>query len=270
MPSAADIRQDLIAEQQSLDEMVSALSPAEWRRPTPSPGWSVADQIGHLAYFDRTAADAIRHPDAFRATAADLFETVGAAEGALSLDDLTLGPYRQMDPDGLLGAWRAARSELAEASIGLGDDTRIPWYGPDMGARSFLSARVMECWAHGQDVADALDLERTPTDRLQHVARLGVNTRAWSYLNRGLPPPAEPVRVVLEAPSGSLWTYGPDDAVESVTGPALDFCLVVVQRRHLDETDLRTTPLGREWMEKAQAFAGPPTEGPPPGRRDDE
>lgn len=262
MPPAADIRSDLLDEQRSLDEIVSSLEPAEWQQTTPSPGWTVADQIGHLAYFDRAAAQAVVAPEAFRASAAGLFER--AADE--SLDELTLAPFRRMGPEALLADWRAARDDLAAATRTLDDDTRIPWYGPDMGARSFLSARLMECWAHGQDVADALGRERSPTDRLQHVARLGFNTRGWSYLNRGLAPPEAVVEVVLEAPSGDRWHYGPEGAAESVTGPAVDFCLVVVQRRHLDETSLEVTPLGRDWLEKAQAFAGPPTEGPPPRR----
>ena len=50
---------------------------------------------------------------------------------------------------------------------------------------------------------------------------------------------------------------------DSVTGPAEDFCLVVTQRRHVDDTRLAVRgPLAREWMECAQAFAGPATSGP--------
>ncbi len=134
-----------------------------------------------------------------------------------------------------------------------------------MGAKSFLTARLMECWAHGQDVADALGVERAATDRLRHVARLGVITRGWSYVNRGLEPPADEVRVELIGPSGARWRFGPDDATGVVTGPALDFCLVVTQRRHPDDTALQVTgDVARDWLERAQAFAGPPTDGPAP------
>jgi uncharacterized protein (TIGR03084 family) len=136
-----------------------------------------------------------------------------------------------------------------------------------MGAKSFLTARLMECWAHGQDVLDALGVERTATDRLRHVARLGFITRGWSYANRGLEPPPGEVRVELAGPSGESWCFGPEDAPSAVTGPALDFCLVVTQRRHVDDTDLRITgEVARDWLEKAQAFAGPPTDGPTPRR----
>ncbi len=137
-----------------------------------------------------------------------------------------------------------------------------------MGAKSFLTARLMECWAHGQDVADALGLERSPSERLAHICRLGFITRRWSYVNRGEEMPDVAVRVELEAPGGATWTFGEDDAAETITGPAADFCLVVTQRRHLDDTNLVVDgDAAREWMSKAQIFAGPPTDGPPARRR---
>jgi uncharacterized protein (TIGR03084 family) len=136
-----------------------------------------------------------------------------------------------------------------------------------MSKRSFLTARLMEAWAHGQDVVEAAGAERPPTDRLRHVAQLGVITRGWSYKNRGLEPPDGQVRVELAAPSGDVWTWGDADGSitgdDLVSGPAEDFCLVVTQRRHVDDTRLAVRgPLAREWMECAQAFAGPATTGP--------
>ena len=178
---------------------------------------------------------------------------------------MTLGIYREMAPDQLLDRWRSNRAALAQASATLADDTRISWYGPSMGAKSFLTARLMECWAHGQDVADALGVDRVPTDRLRHIAQLGFITRGWSYLNRGLEPPTVPVRVELAAPSGDTWEFGPGDAGESIVGPAADFCLVVTQRRHADDTGLAVTGASaRQWMDKAQAYAGPASDGPSP------
>lgn len=256
MTDVREVAADLHAEQESLDAIVARLTDEQWGRPTPSPGWSVADQIGHLTYFDGAAATAIADPAAFRASVKQLME-------ADDRDALTL--HRHLSSSELLAAWRANRRRLADVSTGLADDTRVAWYGPSMGAKSFLTARLMECWAHGQDVADALGVERAATDRLRHVARLGVLTRGWSYVNRGLEPPAGDVRVEVTGPSGALWRFGADDAVAAVTGPALDFCLVVTQRRHPDDTALQVTgDVARDWLERAQAFAGPPTDGPAP------
>jgi hypothetical protein len=47
-----------------------------------------------------------------------------------------------------------------------------------------------------------------------------------------------------------------------VTGPALDFCLLVTQRRHRDDLALETTgDDAAHWLTIAQAFAGPPGAG---------
>jgi uncharacterized protein (TIGR03084 family) len=258
-----EVRADLLAEQEALDRLVSALDDADFALPTPSPRWSVADQLGHLTYFDGTATLAITDPAAFRATLENMAATFADDPGAG--DDMTLGEYRKLEPAELVEAWRTNRAGLAAASAGLGNDDRVEWYGPSMGSKSFLTARLMEVWAHGRDIADAVGVEPEPTDRLRHIAQLGFITRGWSYVNRGLEPPQTPVRVELTAPSGATWTFGPDDAVEVVRGPAADFCLVVTQRRNLDDTVLEVVgEAARDWMGKAQAFAGGPTDGPAP------
>ena len=262
--NCSQIAQDLRDEQQSLDEIVAGLDNLQWALPTSSVPWTVADQIGHLAYFDNAASLAIANPTAFAEDVNRLWTATSDAETA---DDLSLREYRALTPAQLLDGWRSGRRFLSKAAATLTDDMRVNWYGPSMGAKSFLTARLMETWAHGQDVVDAVGVYRAASDRLGHIARLGFITRAWSYTNRGLRAPIDPIRVNLTSPSGEAWSFGPDDATESVTGPAADFCLVVTQRRHVDDTQLDATALGREWLLIAQAFAGPPTDGPPAGTR---
>ncbi len=262
-PTAASVRQDLLDEQDALDRVVAEFGDADWARPTASERWSIADQIGHLAFFDETAAWAIADEDHFRASLADLSPVFDVDATPDTMDAITLGRFRSMTPDQLLAAWRANRMLLADAADGLADDARVIWYGPSMGAKSFLTARLMECWAHGQHIVDAVGTTREPTNRLRHIAQLGFITRKWTYLNRGDDMPSVEVRVELEPPSGAPWTYGPDDAEESVVGPAEDFCLVATQCRHVDATDLVVTgDAARDWMTKAQAFAGGATTGP--------
>lgn len=256
------LRRDLIAEQAALDEIVVALPDARWRSATPSPGWTVADQIGHLTYFDGAAATAITAPDDFLAERDALL--AAAAGGLAGVDEFTLGALRTLAPGRQLEAWRANRARLAEAAATLGEDARIAWYGPSMGAKSFLTARLMEVWAHGSDVVDAVGARREPTDRLRHIAQLGYMTRGWSYVVRGELPPEGDIRLELVAPDGSPWTWGPAVAADTVAGRAEDFCLVVTQRRHLDDTMLRTGTLGRHWLLRAQAFAGGPSDPPVP------
>ena len=251
MSDIATLRDDLLAEQAALDDLVSALGDDDWQLPTPSPGWSVGDQIGHLTYFDGAAAMAITDPAAFKVGMEQLYAT--AASGG---DDFTLGASRALVPHQRLQAWRANRLLLGAASAALTDGTRIEWYGPSMGAKSFLTARLMEVWAHGSDIAEAVEATRAPTDRLRHIAQLGYITRKWSYVVRGETMLVGDVRVVLSGPSGATFTWGPDAASDTITGSLEDFCLVVTQRRHLDDTHLRTGELGRHWLLRAQAFAG--------------
>lgn len=263
-----DLVADLAAEHEALEGVVVPLDDEHWRLMTPSPGWSVADQIGHLASFDDNATLAIEDPGSFRVERDALLQKV--IGGEVSIDDATLSTYRAMTTSELLAAWRENRRRLIAAASTLDNDTRVEWYGPSMGAKSFLTARLMETWAHGQDVIDAVrdagvDARREPTDRLRHIAQLGVITRGWSYKNRGAEVPAEEVRVELAAPSGDAWEWGPDDAADSVGGPAEDFCLVVTQRRHPHDTDLQVDgDAARDWMVHAQAFAGAATDGPAP------
>lgn len=263
--TVSEITNDLRDEQESLDRVVAVLDDQGWTQPTPSPGWTVANQIAHLTYFDDTAATAIEDPDRFHETNAALLE--GIVSGELDMDEATLSWSRGMAPAELLERWRTNRSRLLDAAATLSEDTRVAWYGPSMGAKSFLTARLMEAWAHGQDVVDAVGTERPPTERLRHIAQLGVITRNWSYINRGLDAPGGSVLVELDAPSGATWRWNEDATDGAVRGPAEDFCLVVTQRRHVDDTSLTTEgDAARDWMTKAQAFAGGATDGPVPRR----
>jgi uncharacterized protein (TIGR03084 family) len=258
MASIDDIRADLAAEQEDLDSLVGSLDNRDLSRPTPAEGWNVGDQIGHLAYFDAAAITALTAPDQFRAH----------VEAALAQgDDFTahhLDRARALSGPELLETWRRGRQDLLAAVAGADPGVRVPWYGPPMSLASFVSARLMEAWAHGQDVADGVGVVRSPTGRLRHVAHIGVRSRPFSYSVRGRDAPPEPVRVELVAPSGQCWTWDGEGSVDAVWGSALGFCLVVTQRRHLDDTDVVADgPGAREWMGLAQAFAGPPG----PGRR---
>ncbi|MFL6160778.1 MAG: TIGR03084 family metal-binding protein [Jatrophihabitantaceae bacterium] len=252
---------DLTAEGAELDTRIAALSDAGWATPTPAAGWTIAHQIAHLHWTDRLALLAIDQPamlaEAMRQALTDpagYVDTAAQAGAALP-------------PAELLAGWRAGRAELAERLAGVAPGRKLDWFGPPMSAASMATARLMETWAHGLDVAEALDQQPVPTARLRHVARLAVRTRDFAFQLHGLTVPAEEFRVELTAPDGSSWQYGPADAKQAVTGPALDFCLLAVQRRHRDDLALVTTgPAAEKWLEIMQAFAGPPGAGRPASR----
>ncbi len=254
--------EDLAAEHAALAAVLAEIPFERWEKATHAPGWAVRDQVTHLAYFDEAAMTAIADPEKFEADARR-----ANAEASTGGDPAYLVEARKRPANEILGWWRDASSRLVEQSRTLDASRRMPWYGPPMAATSFVTARLMECWSHGLDVVDVAGVTREPTDRLRHVAFLGVRTRNFSYVTRGLEPNSEPVRVELLAPSGELWVFGEPGAENRIQGPAADFCGVVTQRRHVADTELRVTgAAAEEWMRYAQAFAGPPGEGRKPGQ----
>jgi uncharacterized protein (TIGR03084 family) len=250
---------DLRAETAEFDAMIEGLGPDEWELPTPAEGWAVRDQVGHLAWFDDAATVSAVDPGAFRASLPAFL-----ARGDSAVDELAAAS-RGLSAAQVHEWFREARGRALEAFARLEAGVRLPWYGPDMSAASFVTARLMETWAHGQDVADALGVARVPTARLRHVATLGVRAMPYGFAVRGLEPPSRPVRVELTMPDGSPWEAGSPDAADVVRGTMVDFCLLVVRRRHLADTSLQVSgETARTWTSIAQAFAGPPGRGRPP------
>jgi len=251
---------DLDAEQAALRAVVGTLSVSDWDKPTHAVGWSVRDQISHLAYFDEAATRAMLDHDAFVAEAQEVLQ----AGGDLEARYLIRG--REMSHGDLLDWWRTASRALIATARKVDPSARVPWYGPAMSAASFITARLMETWAHGLDIVDVVDGDRPDSDRLRHVAFIGMRARPYSYNVRGKTPPGAQVRVELTLPSGKRLEFGEATAENIVRGTATDFCRVVTQRRHLADTNLEIHgPAAEEWMAIAQAFAGPPGQGRQPG-----
>lgn len=255
-PDLSQLCADLQAERADLFGLVSGLDDDGWDTPTPAPGWSIRDQLNHLAFFDDAARQSIDDPDGFRAHRAE------ALAGVDDYMDSVRARHAKLSGEEVQEWLREAGDRLCEAALVAGPSVRVPWYGPDMSVASSITARIMETWAHGQDVADALGVTREATERLRHIAFIGWRAIPNSYIARGREVPTEPVRVEV-----GDWTFGPEDADNVVRGSALDFCLVVTQRRHHADTDLVAEgTVAEEWLPIAQAFAGPPGEGREPGQ----
>lgn len=245
--------QSLRDEGRSLDDLVSGLTDDQWMLATPAAGWTIAHQIGHLLWSDEAALATVIGDGSFS------HYLQQAQENPLTMTDISAERYAALAPSELLSRWRDARDRLSDALAGADPVVRLEWFGPPMSPRSMATARLMETWAHGQDVADALGVRRPPTNRLRDIAHLGVRTRDFAYVINGIPAPTVEFRVELTGPTGDRWAWGPEDAVDRVTGTAEAFCLVVTQRREPDQVDLAATDgAAAQWISIAQVFAGPP------------
>ncbi|HVW35270.1 MAG TPA: TIGR03084 family metal-binding protein [Acidimicrobiia bacterium] len=246
---------DAVAEHDDVRAILTGIPEADWDRPTPAAGWTVRDQISHLGFFDGTAALSMSDPDAFRASLREAMADIEAYVARAAAYGLGISGAE------LLDKWTADRLQLVRSARAVPEGVRVPWYGPDMAVASSVTARIMETWAHGQDVADALGAKKPLTGRLRHVCDIGIRARPFSYRNRRLEVPETPLRVELTAPDGERWEWGPAGAADRVSGPALDFALVVTQRRLAGDTALVVEgDDARTWISSvAQAFAGEAT-----------
>lgn len=280
----ADLAADLAAE---ASDLLPVLARADWNAATPAEGWTVRDQVTHLAFFDDAAALSLRDPAGFAKQRAEQVALGG------SFPDSLAERYRHLPGEEVLAWLTKSRAALVAAYRAADPAARLPWYGPDMSVPSSVTARIMETWAHGQDVRDTVGVATPVTSRLRHIANLGVRTFGFCFAQRGLPVPGDPVRVRLHGPSGDIWEWtaggGAGSAADktaggsadrtaeagtgtgvanTVTGNALDFCLVVTQRRNVADTGLGVRGgTAEQWIAIAQAFAGGPTDPPPAGTR---
>jgi uncharacterized protein (TIGR03084 family) len=252
---------DLEGEEDALALLLAGLDDDAWAAPTPAAGWTVRDEVAHLAEGEELAALAMSDPAAFGRHLSEVVADLDAALEAMATR------AAEGTPGDVLARWETARAATIGALRDHPADERILWVSRPMSPRSFTTARLMETFAHGYDVRQAVGAPVPATARLRHVAHLGVATRGFSFANRGLSAPSDDVRVELNGPTGERWTWGSAEAADRVEGPALDFCLVVTQRRNVADTDLHVVGAGAAaWMDIAQCFAGPPTSPPPRAR----
>lgn len=258
MSRTSEVFADLIAEGEVLDKLMVGLTPRQWTLPTPAPGWTIAHQIAHLTSTARLARAAATDPTAFAAL------TAGAADDFDAAIERALRPYLAGLPTALLTRWRVERAQATRALAAVPHDQMVPWVGRKLPAWRLASAGVMELFAHGQDIADTVGAQIGRTDRIRHLVGFAVFNWEFGYLARGLTPPATGFRFELTAPSGDIWEYGPVDATQRISGPAVDFCLLTTRRRHRGDLELTASgPDADRWLDIAQAYRGSPG----PGRR---
>lgn len=248
---------DLAAESEQLDSWVTDLDDDRWESVTTPEGWTVRHQVAHLMWTDRASLAAIGGGDEW-----DLLVSTAQKDPG-GFVDAEAERIAELAPESLLHHWRDSRARLATALAGVPDGQKIQWFGPPMSATSMGTARLMETWAHSHDVAEGIGTTPPQTDRCRHVCHLGVRTRGFAYAVRGLQVPDVDIHVALTGPSGDLWTWGPVDAPERVTGSGYDFALLATRRRHLDDVDVHAEgDAAAEWLGIVQAFAGAPGSDP--------
>jgi uncharacterized protein (TIGR03084 family) len=247
---------DIEAESRVIQDVLAGLDDRRWDTPSPAEGWLLRDCVVHLAETDETATSGVLGEEP---------QPRGERQGVLTpgmLDGRTKSPE-------VLRAWyRDSNARMVDAMRQLKGDERLVWLGRAMSARSYATARLMEHWSHGLDILEAAGVAPIDTDRLKSIAHLGYITRDFAYRAHGMEPPETLLFVELTSPSGETWTWGPPDAPDRIQGPAGDWCRVVTQRIHPDDTALRCEgPRAREFLSIAQAFAGPPGPGRAPKGR---
>ena len=259
------IARDLLDEVDDLHALVETLDEGDWQRQTTFMNWTPWDVIAHLHFFDEVSLVALEGREPFGALQQELLAQMGAGLGNAEIARRRLG---DLSPKELTTRWRERSREMAEQLGNSDPKRRLPWFGPDMGVRMFTTARLMETWAHGQELWDLVRRERSHTDRIKHICEIGVKTFGWTFVNRGEEPPGPPPYIRLTSPSGATWEWQDASEEECVLGSAVDFARVVTQVRNIADTELGVRgPVATRWMSIAQCFAGGAVDPPVPGSR---
>ena len=244
---------DIAAETRALSSVVEDLTEDQWRAPTVAEGWDSHETILHLGATDWICYLTLVNPKLFVDIRTQL------SKGETSVHKAVGPQVRALQGSELWEWFLTGRSEMLGALRDTDPKARITWLGPDIGARSLATSRLLETWTHSHDLADSFAIQYPRTNRLRHLAHIGVVPPQSSYVNQGLPPPKEPVRVELVSPNGDQWSWGPDDATNKVSANAYEFCKVITRRIPVAESAVETHGvLAQKWMEIAQPWIEPP------------
>ena len=245
-----EILSDLVAEQQHLDQFLQGIADRDWKKRTPAPGWTIQDQVSHLAYVETFAAEVLNEGPGRLET-----EKIG------ELDEWTergVAQGRGRRHQEIIEWWRFGRADVVDALSRMEATDRVPWVYGDMSARSFATMRLMETWAHGLDIKAAILGRITPipeedlgedeedpladTPRLRHIAWLGQRSLPFAFDLAGEAYPEQGIRVEVMGAKYQTWRFGPADTDQVIKGKAGDWCRVVCLRQ--DATDTSLKPIG--------------------------
>jgi uncharacterized protein (TIGR03084 family) len=260
-----DQADDFEAECAALHALLAPLTDAGFARQTQFKSWTINHVLQHLHSTDLAAALSLTDVEALQARFAASRAATAAGEETNTYTDRLLDG---LSGQALLARWHEGYVSLAASFGKIDPKTRLKWAGPDMSARSSITARLMETWSHAQAIYDLLQVERVEANRVQNVVVMGNNTFGWTFVNRGEDTPEPRPFLKLTAPSGAIWEYNEPQEDNRIEGAAVAFCQVVTQTRNIADTPLKVTgEVAARWMAVAQCFAGPPRTPPAPGTR---
>ena len=211
---------DLAAEEEALEAVLSGLPERAWLGPSAAAGWSVADVVLHLAQTEERIPVALSGVDPMGAARGD-------ERGTDELMDVLVRSERAA-PAEVFARWRSGRRRALEALRHADPRVPVPWVAAELKPPTLATTRLAEHWAHALDVTIPLGIDYPDTDRLRHVAWLGHGTLRYAFALAGMP--AHDVYCELTAPDGAIWRFGPPEAASSIRGTAAAFCRVGAQR----------------------------------------
>lgn len=244
-------------------QLIEGLDESMFEQETLFKNWTINDILVHLHFWNKNADSSLNEPGKFDEMMEDFFSAI--QKGQLRSYENRLVSERGHQ---LLRLWFELSQKIAKDFATVDPKQRVKWAGPGMSARTCISARQMEVWAHGQAVFDLLGKERSEGDRIKNVVVLGINAFGWSHHVHGLAMPQAMPFLKLKSPPGDVWEFGKTENTNSIEGTAVEFSQVVTQTRNIADTSLKIVgEISKTWMENAQCFAGPPENPPKPGNR---
>ncbi|WP_030437021.1 maleylpyruvate isomerase family mycothiol-dependent enzyme [Actinoplanes subtropicus] len=226
-----DVIEDLAAEQDHVEALLSKLSPADWLTPSAAAGWTIADVVLHLAQTEEGVA----------ATLGAGPPTVRWGDYGSTVDEAMAAMVRSQraEPAEVFERWRAARRASVAALRAADPQRPVQWVAAPLKPPALATTRLAEHWAHAAlDIAPPLGLDYPDTARLRHVAWLAHRTLPYAFRVAGHP--VVEVFCDLTAPDGSAWRFGDPAAENVISGSAGAFCRVGAQRLAPSASGLQT------------------------------
>ena len=256
---------DFKNESDSLYKILKNIKVDAFSKETQFKSWTINDVLYHLHVWNKAALLSLKSESKFQEFLQDF---ISAVKSGTSPRDYEKKLSENKVGQELLLLWKKNYEKVSDEFSISDPKSRVKWAGPDMSVRSSITARLMETWAHGQEIYDQLGLNRVEDDRIRNIVVIGMNTFGWTFRNRNLVVPQKMPRLFLLSPSKIKWEWNEDNKEDSIIGNASEFCQVVTQVRNINDTSLKVTGnIAKKWMSIAQCFAGPPEDPPKVGTR---